>query len=819
MGVLHSVRSLCFFLLLVFNTCSASVQIGQIHPGFTGSQMDYNNTCGLFLQSSNSTFALGFFPALDIGSFVLVVLHVQRNRPVWTANRGSLVRNSDKFVFDKNGNVYLENNDGKAWSTHTEGKGATAMELRDTGNLVLLDNNRKILWQSFSHPTDTLLPDQFLLEGMQLRSFPKHSNLFHFLEIKSGDMILSAGYQTPQIYWSMANDSRKKILKEASGKRISSASLVSNSWDFYDQNGVRVWQFVFSEESDTNAIWAAILGADGSISFLNLQNGKWGGAESAKIPHNPCGIPESCQPYEVCSFENRCQCPSPLFSNFMCKPPRLNSSTCNSSEVDFLFVGEELNYFALDFVSPFSKTDLNGCKEACQRNCSCVVLFFESSLGSCYLFDQIGSLQRADQGAAGFTSYVKVLKSGGESLNPTRKKTKAVQMRNIIIVVIAVVTTLVILGLTYLGLWYPQKKKRLLESTKDNLEEDDLFDSISGMLNRYSFDDLCNVTKNFSTKLGQGGFGSVYKGLLPDGTQVAVKKLEGIGQGKKEFRAEVSIIGNVHHVHLVRLRGFCAEGACRLLVYEYMGKGSLDRWIFNNNKEGLMLDWEMRFSIALGTAKGLAYLHEECDVKIVHCDIKPENVLLDDNYLAKVSDFGLAKLMNREQSLAFTTLRGTRGYLAPEWITNHAISEKSDVYSFGMLLLEIIGGRKNYEPRESSEREYFPSYVFKMMEEGELNKVLDSKLKSDENDERINAAIKVALWCIQDDMNARPPMTKVVQMLEGLCAVPQPPTTSQKGSHICSGLFQLCGEKGTPLQPINYNSDVLLSDVQLSGPR
>ncbi|OWM66886.1 hypothetical protein CDL15_Pgr021999 [Punica granatum] len=152
---------------------------------------------------------------------------------------------------------------------------------------------------------------------------------------------------------------------------------------------------------------------------------------------------------------------------------------------------------------------------------------------------------------------------------------------------------------------------------------------------RFTYKDLQTATNNFTMKLGRGGFGSVYEGTLPEGTRLAVKKLEGIGQGKKEFRAEVCIIGSIHHHHLVRLRGFCAEGAHCLLAYEYMANGSPDKWIFRKDK-GEMVNWNTRFNIALGTAKGLAYLHEDCDVKIVHCDIKPENVLLDENFLAKV---------------------------------------------------------------------------------------------------------------------------------------------------------------------------------------
>ncbi|CAI0544366.1 unnamed protein product [Linum tenue] len=314
---------------------------------------------------------------------------------------------------------------------------------------------------------------------------------------------------------------------------------------------------------------------------------------------------------------------------------------------------------------------------------------------------------------------------------------------------------------------------------------------------RYTLEDLSIATKKFTTKIGQGGFGSVYLGLLPDGTQLAVKKLESVGQGKKEFKAEVSIIGSVHH------------GFHRLLVYEFMANGSLDRWIFKSPKEGLLLDWNTRFSIALGTAKGLAYLHEECEAKIVHCDIKPQNVLLDENFTAKVSDFGLAKLMNREDSGVYTMVRGTRGYLAPEWISNQPISEKSDVYSYGILLLEIIGGRRNYESEESSHKSHFPSYSFKMFEEGK------------HEDGSVVDAIKVALWCIQDEMQVRPSMSRVVQMLEGISDVPDPPMPSESCPRPYTNYLRWSSRESTSsgVSNRNYDSSTFVSDSQLSGPR
>lgn len=810
--IFHFVKLLCFCFLLFSGTCSASTQyVGQISPGLKGSQMNWIDKKGLFLVSNNSIFALGFSTSIDVTKFLLVITHLKSPQVVWTANRGLLVRNNDKFVFEKNGNAYLSNATGVVWSTNTADKGVKAMELQDNGNLVLLGANNEIIWQSFSYPTDTLLSGQIFVEGMKLKSFPD-SNLYHYLEIKNGDLVAYVGYQTPQIYWSMSSDSRKRVSQ--TNVKVVSASIIENSWEFYDGNNSLVWQFNISEPNDysnMNTTWAAVLNADGSISFYNFERGSQARPELTKIPKTPCSIPKSCDPYNVCSFDNHCQCPSVLSSLSNCTP-RLNSPCKNTkSVIELLYIGERLDYFALEFVKPVLKAELDDCKGACLRNCSCAVLFYENSSRNCFLFDQVGSLKRADSGSAGVVSYVKV---------QSDEKDKEKKRKHLIYVITIVVGTLIaILALVYLGFRLACKSKKAQKPSQEISDEDNFLDNVSGMPIRFSYNDLLLATNNFSEKLGQGGFGSVYKGVLLDGSQVAVKKLEGIGQGKKEFRTEVTIIGSIHHIHLVKLKGFCAEGSYRLLVYEYMSKGSLDKWIFKNNQEGNKLSWEKRFDILLGMAKGLAYLHEGCDVKIVHCDIKPENVLLDDNFQAKVSDFGLAKLMTREQSHVFTVVRGTRGYLAPEWITNYAISEKSDVYSFGMVMLEIIGGRKNYDLEEISEKVHFPSYAFKMMEERKLNEILDSELGEYENDEKVFTAIKVALWCIQGDMQMRPSMSKVVQMLEGISLVLDPPNSAQASCNTYLRYLNSSSEEGAFSKSSDYNSVALLSDIQLSGPR
>ncbi|XP_044471422.1 G-type lectin S-receptor-like serine/threonine-protein kinase SD2-5 [Mangifera indica] len=802
-------------IILISETCVASFQgIGKITPVFQGSEMNWIDNDGLFLLSNSLEFAFGFQTTEDVTLFLLVIVHLASRKPIWSANGGSPVTDSDQFVFNQDGKVFLQKGDNVVWTVNTNGKSISAIELQNSGNLVMLGDDNGVLWESFSHPTDTLMSNQDFVEGMQLVSNPSSNDVSYLLGIKSGDMVLSAGYPSPQTYWSMSKDVRKIINKSGGGVTLS--ILIANSWNFYDQNKVLLWQFVFSDNTDANATWIAVLGNDGFISFYNLQNGGSIVASATKIPNNPCSTPESCDSYYVCSGNNRCQCSQALTSR-NCNTGIV--SPCDGSEgsTELLNAGDDLNYFALPYVTSSSKTDLNGCKAFCLHNCSCLALFFQNSTGNCFLFDSIGSFQSSDQGS-GFVAHIKVLNDGGDDVNGGGHSSNQKRFPYVVIIVISTLT--VILALLYVAFrYYRNKKKRVPESPQETSDEDNFLETLSGMPVRFSYRDLQNATNNFSVKPGLGGFGSVYQGVLPDGTRLAVKKLEGIGQGKKEFRAEVSIIGSIHHLHLVKLKGFCAEGAHRLLAYEYMANGSLDKWIFRRDREDNLLDWETRFNIALGTAKGLAYLHEDCDAKIVHCDIKPENVLLDENFLAKVSDFGLAKLLTREQSHVFTTLRGTRGYLAPEWITNYTVSEKSDVYSYGMVLLEIIGGKKNYDPSETSEKSHFPSYTFKMMEEGKLRDVLDSRLRVDDHDERVYTAIKVALWCIQEDMYVRPSMTKVVQMLEGLCEVPRPSASSPLGTRLYSTLFKSVSGEGTSPGPSDCNSDGYLSAAGLSAPR
>ncbi|XP_051127057.1 G-type lectin S-receptor-like serine/threonine-protein kinase At5g35370 [Andrographis paniculata] len=365
------------------------------------------------------------------------------------------------------------------------------------------------------------------------------------------------------------------------------------------------------------------------------------------------------------------------------------------------------------------------------------------------------------------------------------------------------------------------------------------FSFFPGLPEKLEYKDIMAATQGFSMKIGSGGYGTVYKGTLVDRTDVAVKRLDCSGaEAKREFLTEIAAISRIHHVNLVGLKGFCIHRGQRFLVYEYMNQGSLDRTLFHGEP---VMEWKERFKIALGTARGLEYLHTCCEHKIIHCDVKPENILLHDNLQVKVSDFGLSKLLTREQSGFFTLMRGTRGYIAPEWLTNTAISEKTDVYSYGMVLLEIVSGKKNFFLQPDcdydgnspfSEYEHrqvnFPLCALEMHLERRYLELVDPRIMGRVTCEEVEKLVRVALCCVHQDPNLRPSMSDVVRMLEGLQALAEPRTESLNFLKFYdpAALVENNVEREVVLQrqetsypKVPKNSFSHMSSQQVSGPR
>ncbi|XP_052154388.1 LEAF RUST 10 DISEASE-RESISTANCE LOCUS RECEPTOR-LIKE PROTEIN KINASE-like 2.1 [Oryza glaberrima] len=283
---------------------------------------------------------------------------------------------------------------------------------------------------------------------------------------------------------------------------------------------------------------------------------------------------------------------------------------------------------------------------------------------------------------------------------------------------------------------------------------------------RYSYSEVKTMTKSFSHKLGQGGFGTVYMGKMPNGKPIAVKLLKSCKDDGQEFMNEVASISRTSHVNVVTLLGYCIQGSKRALIYEFMPNGSLERFAFRPNSETEdSLSWEKLFDIAIGIARGLEYLHRGCNTRIVHFDIKPHNILLDQDFCPKISDFGLAKLCKQKESIiSIDGARGTIGYIAPEVFSKQFgdASSKSDVYSYGMMILEMVGARKNISASADVSSKYFPQWIYEHLE-GYC--VTANEIRLDTS-VLVRKMIIIGLWCIQLLPNNRPSMTRVVEMLQ-----------------------------------------------------
>lgn len=292
----------------------------------------------------------------------------------------------------------------------------------------------------------------------------------------------------------------------------------------------------------------------------------------------------------------------------------------------------------------------------------------------------------------------------------------------------------------------------------------------------FSYEELAVATNGFSPQnvLGEGGFGCVYKGYLPDGKVVAVKQLKvGSGQGEREFRAEVEIISRVHHRHLVSLVGYCIADSQRLLVYDYVPNGTLEYHLHGGQRP--VMDWATRMRIAVGAARGIAYLHEDCHPRIIHRDIKGSNILLDDRFEAQVSDFGLAKLASDTNTHVTTRVMGTFGYMAPEYASSGKLTIRSDVFSFGVVLLELVTGRKPVDVSQplgdESLVEWARPLLNRALEEGNFEELADPRLAKNFDEGEMFRMVEAAAACVRHSARRRPGMGQVVRALESNAAI------------------------------------------------
>ncbi|KAG6778905.1 hypothetical protein POTOM_015268 [Populus tomentosa] len=686
---------------------------------------------------------------------------------LWLANRNMPVRQNATLQFLPDGDLVLRDADGAlVWSTNTSNMSVAGMRMMETGNLELYDVNNKTVWNSFDHPSDVLLLGNKLVVGQKLVASVSKTNrsegVFSLSVIPQG---LFASYQAtaPQTYFKFP------VL----------GGIDSLQLDHDESSGDLALLLISASPDEPNTTFASTVNysATAYMKFdpdghLRIYDGNMiDGVDLLTDMMSACDYPTACGNYGLC-FKGLCSCPAGFAQantpndqgNYSCSPN--SPTTCENPKSYSLLPLEDVYYF--NYVDPeaavLKGTDMKSCKDACLKNCACNAALFQYyvnvSHGNCFLPSPVLTLIGDGKERKSYHSnaFIKISNDGENgsaftsSINPKIIAGSTIG---------AILVMSLIVGLCIM-VW---RKKRDREEGMEDLNQ------LSGMPMRFTYQELRVATWDFEKKLGGGGFGSVFEGILENGEKIAVKRLDALGQGQKEFLAEVKSIGSIHHVSLARLIGFCADKLHTLLVYEFMCCGSLDKWIFCREPLLHPLDFQTRRNIIMDVAKGLAYLHEECRQRIVHLDIKPQNILLDENLHAKISDFGLSKLIDRDQSQVVTTMRGTPGYLAPELFSS-VITEKADVYSFGIVVMEVVCGKKNLDRSQPAECMHLLPILMKRAQEDQLIDMVDNS-SEDMQLHRLEAAemMRVAIWCLQSDHTRRPSMSTVVKVLEGTMVV------------------------------------------------
>ncbi|KAF5207491.1 G-type lectin S-receptor-like serine/threonine-protein kinase [Thalictrum thalictroides] len=731
--------------------------------------------------SDNRTFMFGFTPTNSKDhQFQLGIWYGELPGDrvvVWSANRNSPVGKDAALELDTTGNLVLVDKNVVVWVSNTSGTGVRVAQLSDSGNLILYNGTSDPVWQSFSHPFDTLLPGQPLTVSLELTSTksPSHGG-YYTLKMLQETTSLSLGltYNSADSYNS-SSDFHSNY-SYWSGPEISNVTgnitaVLDEQGNFGIVYGASSEGIVYVYKNDVgnggsqagnrpinrSVLRRLTLEMNGNLRLYrwdNDVNGSQQWVPEWAAVSNPCDIAGTCG-NGICNLDGSktnasCSClpgTSQVAPGIQCVANSALTGNCDyspsknpKSQYKISTVPQTNYYYSeLSVIANYSDISISSkCGDACLSDCECVASVYglKEETAYCWILKNVEFGGFEDPGS---TLFVKVDKDGSTppiTRNGNSSK-RSSSYRNKVVVLPIVLCMSVLVGLLCFLLYYSFHRRRsIVRAIKGSL-------TVSGAPLNFSYRDLQSATNNFTQLLGAGGFGSVFKGSLGDGTLVAVKKLE------------------------------------RLLVYEFMKNGSLDRWIFpsygSKKVQDKLLNWNTRFQIAIETAQGIAYFHEQCRNRIIHCDIKPENILLDENFCPKVSDFGLAKLMAREHSHVVTMVRGTRGYLAPEWVSNRPVTVKADVYSYGMLLLEIIGGRRNFDMSLDAEDFYYPGWAFKEMANRTPNKVADKRLMGVLDEEQLVRALQVAFWCIQDEVWMRPSMGEVVKMLEGSVEINPPP--------------------------------------------
>uniref|UniRef100_A0A0E0DXL5 Receptor-like serine/threonine-protein kinase n=1 Tax=Oryza meridionalis TaxID=40149 RepID=A0A0E0DXL5_9ORYZ len=799
-------RGFCIFttvisFLLMLPTAVAKDQKSFLTRRSTISTQDDTTT---ILVSPNDDFSCGFYKvATNAFTFSIWFSRSSEKTVAWTANRDAPVNGKgSRLTFQNDGTLaFLDYNGKVVWSTNTTATQANRAELLNNGNLVVMDLQGQHLWRSFDSPTDTLLPLQPITRNVKLVSASArgllYSGFYNFLFDSNNILTLVYnGPDTASIYW----PNPSVYLPWKNGR----TTYDSRRYGVLNQTGHFVSSDLFKfEASDLgdHVMRRLTLDYDGNLRLysLNETSGNWSVSWMAFSRvcqmHGVCGINSVCNytPRLHCSCLRGFEVIDPTDWSKGCKRKAdmtviwdkgNRQNTNNTISQDFSFrkiTGTDFWGYDMAYAEsvPFSN-----CRNMCLANPKCQAFGYRRGTGQCYpkytLFngrsfpDPYNDIYLKVPKGVSFTKETdsrlthscgvteKVAYPSSQMLQDFPSKFEFGYFLSSVLTLLLIEVVLIIVGFSVVKKW----------ETRPEIT-DEGYAIISSQFRRFSYKELRKATNCFQEELGNGGSGVVYKGVLDDERQVAVKKLNDVIYGEQELRSELSVIGRIYHMNLVRVWGFCAEKTSRLLVSEYIENGSLDRLLFDHQNLFPLLKWNQRYNIALGVAKGLAYLHHECLEWIVHCDIKPENILLDKDFEPKIADFGLVKLLKQGTAQMLSRVHGTRGYIAPEWALNLPITGKADVFSYGVVLLELVKGiRVSRWMIEGEKVELGVKRTADILKEKLVNEdqswlleFVDGRLEGEFNYLQAVKMLKIAVSCVEEERSQRPSMSQVVQNL------------------------------------------------------
>ncbi|KAM4070346.1 hypothetical protein ACJW30_12G159100 [Castanea mollissima] len=760
---------------------------------------------GQLLLSNQKTFALGFFrPGNSSHRYVGIWYNqITEQTVVWVANRDApLDDTSGVLSINGKGNLVLhtQNQTTPIWSTNVSfsvsSTNNSMAKLSDMGNLVLVQqDNQRVAWQSFDYPTNTMLP--FMKLGLD-----RWTGLNRFLTSwKSKDdpgignysyKIVTTGY--PQAYLYMGQTILYRAGSWIGPRSIGVPEVTSELFNVSfvnNQDETTIMYSIFSNSADPKVFPKTIVDESGVVQRSLWQDTRW--IEYWSAPQAVCDKYLTCGPNSYCDPRNEvtyeCKC-FPGFepnSSRDCIREKQGVSMCNNGEGFVKLAHMKVPDTSIAHAD--MSLSMKECEQKCLRNCSCMAYASanESEGGIGCLTWQGDLVDARTYPDLGQDLYIRV---DAVVLAQYAKKNGLTQKKRMLAILGVSIAVMFLLVVPVVYCFVMKKKKENRHSTysysadstlpffEDSPSRRDL-DGTRRNSNLPLFDlrTIIAATNNFSiaNKLGQGGFGPVYKGLLQNGLEIAVKRLSKCsGQGIEQFKTEVALIAKLQHRNLVRILGCCIHNEEKMLIYEYLPNKSLDSFIFDETKRSC-LDWGKRFEIICGIARGILYLHQDSRLRIIHRDLKASNVLLDNALNPKISDFGMARIVGGDQIEANTNcVVGTYGYMSPEYAMQGLFSIKSDIYSFGVLLLEIVTGKKNSTYHHDGPSSNLIGHVWDLWREDNSMKIVDPLLDETYPANEVSRCIQIGLLCVQEHAIDRPTMSTVVFMLGNDTHLPSP---------------------------------------------